>query len=395
MSDRPLLERISHYNHNAVDTREPSGPLYDTIRAECPVFHTDSYGGYWVVVGHETLRQVARDPETFRSGSGSMIPPMGVVRRLLPMESDPPDHPRFRDLLVPMLSPGQAKELEPLVRKVARELLMGLLPSGQADLNEAFAKQLPMHVITRVLGLERSQQFWDWTETLIYGRLEAASSDRIVEAAIGMLAYFEALLAERRESGRHGHDVIGALLDAERDGVISRSETTDLCFFLLIAGLDNTAFAIRASIWHLATHPTDRERLMLDPELVKRGVEEVLRLYAPVPGLSRTVAASTELDGNELEEGERVLLAFGAANRDGEAFEDPDVFRLDRRANPHVAFGVGPHRCIGLHLARLELRVAIEEVLRIMPDLRLERPEDTTWYPAEELLVSFSTEPGR
>jgi cytochrome P450 len=393
--DQELLARINHYDHNSIETREPSGPVYDAIRDECPVFHSDSYGGFWVVVEYETLRQVARDSETFCSRYGSMIPPLGVNCRLLPMESDPPDHARFRDLLVPMLSPVRVKQFEPLVREVARERLTRLIRAGHADLNEDFAKQIPMHVITRVLGIERSQKFWDWTETLVYGRLEPDSTDRIVEASSQLLAFFEALLAERRRAGQHRDDVIGALLDAEQDGRINPSETRDLCFFLLGAGLDNTALAIRAAIWHLAAHPGDRNRLLGDPELVKRAVEEVLRLYAPVPGLSRTVTSTTELGGRRLVAGERVLLAFGAANRDRGAFEHPEAFRLDRRANPHVAFGVGPHRCIGLHLARLEIRVAIEEMLALTPDVCLERADETSWFPPHELLVSSPTGSGR
>jgi cytochrome P450 len=392
--DEDLADALRHYDHNALATREPSGPMYDLIQARCPVFKSEARGGFWAVAGFESLRKVARDASTFVSGQGAMIPRMGTGRPLIPMEADPPDHLRYRELLMPRLGPAVVKELEPMVRVVAREILSRALLTERADLYETYAKQLPMHVITRLLGIEESIEFWEWTETLIYGRLEDGRlgdgrSVDVAAAAAGMFSFFEAVLEKRRRGGDTRDDLVGFLLQAERDGTLVATETLELCFFLLIAGLDNTAFSIRASLWHLAAHPEDRSTLIEVPSLIRRAVEEFLRIYAPVPGLSRTAVEETELEGQSVAAGDRVLLAFAAANRDAQVFDDPHHFRLDRPSNPHLAFGVGPHRCIGSHLARLELRVAIEEVLGAVPDYSLVHPERANWYPAEELVVTF------
>jgi cytochrome P450 len=195
------------------------------------------------------------------------------------------------------------------------------------------------------------------------------------------------VVAERRPVAAERADLVSVLLRAEAEGRLSADEVVDLSFVLLIAGLDNTAFGIRAALWHLAAHPADRAALEADGALVKPFVEEILRVYAPVPGLARTVASPTTLDGCPLEPGERLVLLYGAANRDPDVFDDPDAFRLDRRGNPHLAFGGGVHRCLGSNLARLELRVAVEEVLAGLPPYALAEPGATSWHPAGPLSV--------
>jgi cytochrome P450 len=169
------------------------------------------------------------------------------------------------------------------------------------------------------------------------------------------------------------------LVDAEMDGVpLTRKHKLGAAFLVLIAGADTTWSAIGSSIWHLATHVDDRARLLAEPKLIDTGVEELLRVYAPV-SVGRLATADTELRGRCVAAGERVLLPFGAANRDPEVFDEPEEIRLDRRRNRHLTFGTGAHRCLGSNLARLELKVALQEWLRAMPDFRLTNPGDVEW----------------
>jgi cytochrome P450 len=381
------------FDHNAFETRGNAGPLFAELHARCPVFHSESWGGFWAVSRHATLREIGRDSATFASGPGVLIPPLGNGRPLVPMEADGATHSRQRDLLLPHLGPKAVARLEPVVRAITEDLLGGLLPRGEADFYEDYAKRIPAILITRLLGITEERSFWEWTETLIYGRFDREQgAAKVREAAEGVYAYFRDVVAERQAADRNGAgDLVNVLVGARRQGLLtSDEEVVDLCFFLLIAGLDNTAFAIRAVVWHLAAHPSDRRLLLDDPALVRPAVEECLRMYAPVPGLARWVTAPARVEGQEIPAGERVLLFYAAANRDPGLFEDPDTFRLDRPGNPHVAFGVGGHRCIGSHLARLEIRIAIETLLERMPDYELAEPEEMSWHPAVALPIRWT-----
>jgi cytochrome P450 len=378
------------FDHNALETRDRAGPLYAELREHCPVFHSSAWGGFYAATRHETLRLVGRETGTFLSGPGVMIPPIGHGRPLVPMESDGTTHAAYRSILLPHLGPKAVAQLDGVVRGVTGEMLDALVPRGEADLYEEYAKHIPEILIARLLDIEQSPEFWEWTETLIYSRLDASEHHRVEEAAGNLLAFFRDVVAERTARGTGGDDLVSVLIAARRDGRLSSDEeVVDLCFFLLIAGLENTAFGIRAALWHLAAHPADRKLLLADRSLIRPAVEECLRLYPPVTGLGRHVGSASTLDDQPLEPGDRVLLLFGAANRDPAVFEDPDDFRLDRQGNPHLAFGVGAHRCLGSHLARLELRIAIEELLDRIPDYELVEPATTSWHPAEALLASW------
>jgi cytochrome P450 len=390
---RPQLE---HFDHNAPSTREACAAVYAEIAERGPVFHTDAWGGFWAVGGHATLRQIGRDTETFITAPGVMVPPIGHGRPLVPLEVDGERHATYRALLLRRLGPQAVAALDPTVREVVRRKLDELVPRGEADLNEEYAKQIPAVLITRLLGIDYEPKFWEWTETLIYGRLGDDHSDAMREAGDALYGYFDDLIVRRRAAGAQGADLVDILIRARDDGtIVSEEDLLHLCFFMLIAGLENTAFAIRAALWHFATHPALRARLVSDRTQVRPALEECLRMYAPITGLARTVTASVELEGRAVQPGEKVVLLFGAAGRDPSVFESPDEFDMDRRGNPHLAFGVGAHRCIGSHLARLEMRIAIEELLDRIPDYELVEPETTSWHPAGPLLARWTQPPAR
>jgi cytochrome P450 len=198
-----------------------------------------------------------------------------------------------------------------------------------------------------------------------------------VKSRAAIIAFFRECLAERKV--RPGNDLISELLAAEVDGhPVSDDDIIGTCVLLLVAGIDTTWSAIGSSLWHLATHPDDRARLAADPGLMPTAVEELLRAYAPVT-MARIVNQDTEVAGCPMHKGDRVLMSFPAANRDPEKFQDADKVVIDRQKNPHIAFGVGIHRCVGSNLARMEVRVALEEWMTRIPGFWVEDPGAVTW----------------
>lgn len=380
---------FAQFDHNSAETRT-SDEVYDVL-ATRPLFHSDRWDGFWAVAEMATLRDVARNTSVFGSRHGVMLPPMDTGRPLIPMEADAPQHDLYRRILTPPFSAKATAALEPNVRRATRRILERLRPLGIADLYEDVCKPIPLVLIIEMLGVDEDPRFWEWTDTLIYARLEDDAASQVTRAANGLYEFFRHVIADRRRDGDDRDDIVGLLLRALSAGdLASDDDVVDLCFFVLIAGLENTAFAIRAMLWHLAVHPDDRAALAADRSLIPAANEEGLRLYSPVPGLSRTVMSDVRVAGCELTVGERVLLSFSGANRDGKVFADPHSFRMDRAVNPHVAFGSGVHRCLGLHLARLELNVAIDEVLNVLPAYVLDDAELLSWHPAAALRARWT-----
>jgi cytochrome P450 len=386
-----LAEIAASFDHNDHGMRRRCGEVYASLRTGCPVFWTDAWGGYWVASRYQDVYDAGRDPDRFSSAAGVMIPEVGHGRPLLPMEADAPDHLAYRELLLPRFAPAAVASLESDVREFAASLVDGVASRGSADLYETLAKPLPLLMITRLLGIERDDLFWEWVELLMYGRVDGVDAATILATAQALYGYLGEQLELRRQEP--GDDLLSLLLVGEVNGrPYTPDEILDLGFFLVIAGIENTAFSIRATLRHLAVSRDDRAALAADPGLISNLVEQSLRLYAPVTGLSRTATRDTDLGGQRIHTGDRVLLLFGSANRDETVFEDADDFHLDRRDGRHVAFGIGPHRCVGSHLARLEIRIAVEELLRRIPDFQLAGP-DPGWYAAGPLNVVWHAPP--
>ncbi len=217
-----------------------------------------------------------------------MLPPVGHGRPLLPMEADPPEHPEYRRLLLPRFAPAAVAGMEQDVRELARGLVEGIAGRGEADLYETLCKPLPMLLITRLLGVERDEAFWAWTDTLMYGRVDGTSPEEVRAAADALYEFLALQVADRRaHPGRD--DLISLLLQGDVEGrPYGEDEILDLCFFLLIAGLENTAFGIRATLRLLAVEPAVRARVLAEPALVHNLVEQSLRLFSPVTALART-----------------------------------------------------------------------------------------------------------
>jgi cytochrome P450 len=264
----------------------------------------------------------------------------------------------------------------PLTRDLCRRLRDGFATKGKADAAADYAQQIPVRVIAHILGVpaDLSDTFTGWVRDVLEF---ADDADRRQRGAEGLLNFFLAHLEERRQ--HPGDDLLSELLTTEVDGQpVDDGIILGMAALVLIAGVDTTWSAIGSSIWHLAAHPEDRKRLLAEPDLMATALEELLRAYAPVT-MAREVTADIEYAGCPMKAGDKVLMNFPAANRDPEAFEQPDEVQLGRAHNRHVAFGSGIHRCAGSNLARMELRVALEEWLARIPEFSLAQGKEISW----------------
>ncbi len=359
-------------------------PRWDELRSRCPIAHTERWGGSWLPTRYEDVSAIAHDIEHFSSRHVGVVPPPeggggggeGIPFGLPPIQVDPPVHTWTRRLLLPWFSHRKVAEYEPVTRDLCRALIDGFRERGAADAAADYAQQIPVRVIALVLGVpaELSDTFTGWVRDVLEF---AHDAERRRAGRDAIAAYFEEQLELRRE--HPGDDLISALVHTEVDGEpVPPHLVLGTAALTLIAGVDTTWSAIGSSLWHLASHPSDRRRLVAEPDLLPIAVEELLRAYSPVT-MARIVASDTEVSGCPMHAGDRVLLSFPAANRDPDVFPDADTVVIDRRINRHVAFGAGIHRCAGSNLARMELTVALEEWLARIPEFELADPDAVTW----------------
>jgi cytochrome P450 len=377
----PVTDWATDFDHTDHRWAGDPYPIWNELSERCPVAHTDRYGGAWLPTRYDDISAVAYDTEHFSSQAvlmnnarPRMPPPIGPAP---PITSDPPFHQPARRLLLPAFAPKAIAEWEPSIRAMCREVLDGLGDRAVVDGAVDYAQHVPVDVIARMLGLppEDGEQFRGFVGDVIESVFLPADERNARFEAIG--SYIDAAVQDHIDNPRD--DLIGYLLGVELDGErLPPRQVRGTIELLLIAGVDTTWSAIGASIWHLAQVPADRRRLVEEPELIPVAIEEFLRAYAPVT-MARLVAEETELHGCPMKPGEWVLLPFPAANRDPAQFPDPDQIIIDRAKNPHATFGLGIHRCLGSNLARLELRVAIEEWLARFPDFELADADSVTW----------------
>jgi cytochrome P450 len=370
-------------------------PVWEDLRSKCPVAHTDRWGGSWMPTRYADLFAIAQDFQHFSSrevlvapmGSGPDaeaepdpdIPPelVGYDAGAPPITSDPPVHTWARRLLLPPFSARAIEKWEPETRELCRSLIDGFIENGRADAAADYAQQIPPRVIASMLGIpkEEANTFTDW----VRGFLELGLTNAEIggEAGRNMFLYLWSKIQEHKENPKD--DLITYLLNAQVDGKpVPEQHILGTCFLILVAGIDTTWSSIGSALWHLAQNPQDCERLINEPGLMNTAVEELLRAYSPVT-MARIVAEEMQYNGCRFAEGDRLLMNFPAANRDPEKFENADKVIIDRATNPHIAFGVGIHRCAGSNLARMEMRVAIQEWLARIPKFRLEDPSAVTW----------------
>jgi cytochrome P450 len=357
-------------------------PIWDELRRVCPVAHSDRYGGVWLPTRHDDVAAVAYDTENFTSRSilvsefrpPRMLAPQGVAP---PISSDPPFHQGARRLLLPAFAPQAIDKLEPATRAYCEELVEALRGQAVVDAAEGYAQHIPVRVIAKMLGLpeEDADVFRGFVNHVLEG--VALPLEQRADGMMALFGYLQSHIEDHIADPRD--DLITYLLEAELDGEkLDPFMVARTIGLLLIAGIDTTWSAIGASLWHLASHDADRERLVAEPELLPVAMEELLRAYAPVT-MARLVKHDVTWNGCPMKADEWVLLSFPSANRDPAAFEHADRVMIDREVNRHVAFGLGIHRCAGSHLARMELRVALQVWLETFPVFNLADPEAVRW----------------
>jgi cytochrome P450 len=357
-------------------------PLYAAMRAHARVIPAGEGG--MLLVHHTDVVAALRDPETFSSDMEAVS--LGNVRPLIPLQIDPPEHLKFRKLLDPLFAPREVARLEPEVRRLTGELIDGFIADGHVELAGAFAVPLPCTVFLALLGLpaEDLPRFLRIKDGIIRPPgIAGPEAERIRrQTADEIYAYFDPVIDDRRRERRD--DLISRFVDAEVDGHrLTNEDILDICFLFLIAGLDTVTATLTCSVAYLAQHPEQRDLLVAEPAKIPGAIEELMRWETPVPGVMRVCTRDVEIGGTFLPAGSRVTPLLGSANTDDQEFPDADRVDFAREGNRHIAFGAGIHRCLGSHLARLELRVAFEELHRRVPDYVLE-PGTTLEY-AESL----------
>jgi cytochrome P450 len=378
----PVADWATDFSHLEPEWAADPYPIQDDLRERCPIAHTGRFGGGWLPVRYDDVAAIAYDTEKFSSRSiimSNFRPPRDIapIGGSPPISSDPPFHHDARKLLLPAFTKTAIARLEPATRAFCHSLIDQFGAAETVDAARDYAQHIPVRVIADMLGFppEDGPQFREFVNDLLEG-INLASEER--EERIGRL--FDYLLEQVHDHlDRPRQDLTTYLLEAEIFGQkLTADHVVGTMALLLIAGIDTTWSAIGSSLWHLARVPGDRRRLAAAPDLLPTAVEEFLRAYAPVT-MARLVTEDISWRGVDMKAEDWILLSFPAANRDPAQFERAGEVVIDRAVNRHAAFGLGIHRCLGSHLARMELRVALAAWLERVPEFSLADPGAVTW----------------
>jgi cytochrome P450 len=378
----PVADWATDFSHVEPEWAADPYPIQDDLRQRCPIAHTGRFGGAWLPTRYEDVAAIAYDTERFSSRSiilSNFRPPrdLAPVGGSPPISSDPPFHHDARKLLLPAFTKAEIAKQEPATRRFCHSLIDAFEGQDVVDAARDYAQHIPMRVISDMLGFppEDGPQFRVFVEDLLEG-INLPPDERIARVS----RLFDYLLEQVHDHlGNPREDLTSYLIDAELYGhKLAPDHVVGTMALLLIAGIDTTWSAIGASLWHLAKTPADRERLVAEPALLPTAIEEFLRAYAPVT-MARLVKEDMRWHGADMRADDWILLSFPAANRDPAQFDRAGEVVIDREANRHAAFGLGIHRCVGSHLARMELRVALEVWLSRIRQFGLADPAAVTW----------------
>jgi cytochrome P450 len=368
---------VVSFNPYSYEVHEDPYPLYRRLREEAPAYRNEELG-FWALSRHADVLAAFKDVARFSNGCGVSLdrdafhPQADATMSFLAM--DPPRHTRMRALVSRGFTPRRVTALEPRIRELATGYLDGFAREGACDFIRDFAGRLPMDVVSELLGVPEADRagLRSWADLVVH-RDEGVEGmpPAATEAALRLIHYFAEMVADRRR--RPGEDLTGALLRAEIDGDrLSEREIIGFLFLMIIAGNETTTKLLGNALYWLWRNPGERERVDRDPARIPQWVEETLRYDNSTQALARVLAEDVELHGERLRAGDKVVLLIGSANRDERAFPDPDRFDVARNTSASLAFGQGTHFCLGAALARLEARVALEEVQRRLPSYEVD-----------------------
>ncbi|TAJ19818.1 MAG: cytochrome P450 [Dehalococcoidia bacterium] len=404
----PIDPALLPFGINLLDaplfTEGKAHEAFRLLRRERPVpWHpgTERLNGFWSLTKYEDILHVSRHPELFISSKGIVgaglrddggyvpIRPGDGGISLITM--DPPRHVKMRRLVNKGFTPRAVNAMEPSIRKVTNEILDRVASRNECDFVLEIASQLPLAVICGMMGLP--QDVWPLMFELTNSVLGAGdpeyqsevpeevrgSGEAERQTSMGgemrMLGYFAEIIEQRRREPQD--DLISILLEADVDGeLLTQQDILAFCFLIILAGNETTRNAISGGLVTLCEHPEERARLQADMSLIDGAVEEILRWTSPLHHMSRVATADTEIRGQKIASGDRVIMWYPSANRDEDIFPDPYRFDITRSPNDHLAFGIGEHFCLGAGFARKEMRVMFEELFRRFPDIQTAGPPD-------------------
>ncbi len=376
---------IQDFDALAPETFDSPWAEYARLQRECPVAHSDAWGGFWSLTGYRDVVSTAADYRTFTTTVQNVVPKVAFTGRRPPLHLDPPEHTPYRRALNPLLTEEKARRLEPLIRSIAGEMLEPLIAAGRADICTDFGSFLPVRVFAEWMNMRPA----DARRLAEVGRafnlaVQDKMDDLVKSTSLELYEIARALIDDRRASPRDPEmDPTSALLATRHEG---RPLPDDLILGtirqVLVVGIVAPMVIMGSICVHLSRHPELQDRLRGDATLVPAAIEEFLRLYTPYRGFARTPVHDVEIGGRVIRQGEPIALVYAAANRDPSIFENPADFVLNRpNIGEHVAFGVGAHRCAGSALARLELQVMLEELLARTSSFALDGDIRPTRFP--------------
>jgi cytochrome P450 len=386
-------------HHSPEFGEDPYGKFKQMRESGCPVAHSGHYDGFWALVDYASVFEAARDDDLFNSYPSIGVPASGMPFPILPIESDPPHTQELREVTLRQFSPGSAEKSREMAVDITNAVIDEFIERGEADLVSALTTPMPARLILRLLKWDESRatDWVNWVHSVVHDR--AHDPDKAALAGMEMFGEINKQMEQRRAEGL-GDDLFSDILRGTLDGEpLDDTQITMYGFLMMLAGMDTTSGFTANVLVRLCRDPELRQQFIDDPSLVKKGTDELLRLYTPTLGLARTVSRDTEFHGQPMCKGDRAILMWAAANRDPAMFEDPDRLDLSRpNAKKQMAFGVGMHRCLGSHYAKMMFDVMVTQVLKRLPDFQLAGEpalfEDAgEVYAVRELPVKFT--PGR
>lgn len=347
-------------------------PLFKLLREAGPVVDMGEEMGMVLVGTDEHARYVLQHPEIFSSGIDAVA--IGQVRPLIPLQIDPPSHKNYRKLLDPIFAPKQVAKLEEGTRKLVKGLIDEVVDAGACNFHTAIAEPLPTTVFLQLLGLPvtRAKEFIALKDGIIRPPVKTAEERVAYVTEVGKKIYAVLQEAIDQRVEERSDDFISMFLDAEVDGHrLTNDDVLDIGYLFFLAGLDTVTASLDCMLSFLAQNPDHRRQLVEDPSLIPHAIEEMLRWETPVQGIVRITTEDTEVGGCPIPKGKTVTVMLASANTDEQSWPEVDSVDFDRPENRHLAFGGGVHRCLGSHLARMELRVALDEWHKAIPDYRI------------------------
>jgi cytochrome P450 len=369
----------------APETFESANADYHRLREQCPVAHSNAWGGFWGLMKHADVAAAASDSATFVTSIQNVVPKVAFTGRRPPLHLDPPEHTPYRRALAPLFTERRIERLRPVIRGICRDLLAPMVAAGGGDTVADFGAHMPIAVFATWMNLPPAAI----AELTAVGKryniaVQSNDLEATKETSLYLYEMARNLVVERKRAPLPAdEDAASALLAARIDGEAMPEEMiVGTIRQVLVVGIIAPSVMIGSITVHLARHPDLQRRLRSDPSLIPAATDEFLRLYTPYRGFARTAVRDVRLRGRTIPAGEPIALVYASANRDADVFDDPESFRLDRpNMKESLAFGRGTHMCLGASLGRLELEVAIEELLAAAPGFVLTGEPTPTRFP--------------